>query len=1507
MKRFCIGLTLLAFLITALAVSNCGAQATSSEILLQRARTLESQNHLDLAARVWDQVLLSEPNSVEALTGLARYAEQQRNTKEAEQYLKRAKSIDPNAAIAPRSAGTTHRTIDASVLTPEQNSKLQEAAHLSADHKSEEAMQLYREVFKDKPPEGDYALAYYETLGGIPAERSTAVARLHEFAKRHPDDQRYALAVAKLLTYSPQSRAQGLRELEAIHGDDKINEATRLAWRQVLVWEKGNPAYEASVEQYLKRYSDTSLQSELGPVQPHRSAADIAKGNDEQAAYKALQQGNLPEAESMFEKLRVVYPSDPQPFLGLAFVRMKQERFAEAVDLLEAANARGAQKDKNIQQTLETARFWKQMQAGNTLLQEDRLEEASASFHQALLLRPDYPDAIRGVAGTLMKEGDFREAIPLYQKLISFNRDDGAAWKLWLDALQKSGNSAGVIAGAKTMPASVKSASTDDPEFIVILSAAYSAIGDTAQSRQLIQKAISLSGKSSSSASTQLQLASLLVQVGMISEATEMYVRLAEQTPDNPDVWSGLIAALHAADKDSQALAVSGRMPRLLFQQETKKADFLMLMASIYQSNGQLESAHRFLEQAAQLATQNGKQMPTNLQLQIAGLWLREKEYSKAAEAFDLVLRKNPENLDAWRGKLTALHEAHEDSKVVGEFYTMDPNLREQLTNDPAIAGLLASAYLAQGQKEIALQMIRRAAWRYESMRKPMPVDLQIQTCWILMDSSEDGNLDAELMALTARKDLNSEQTASIEQIWAAWSQKKAERMASLGEYHQALSVLYTARRAFPTNAVLRSAFANMLLRAGYTNRAFDDYASWGLAGGSENDYISGIGAAMATHELKTAEIWLQTALRLWPDDPKMLLTGAKVAAARGDYGRANKYYQSARIAAATAPPQYGSNTQPADNSQNQSQAVRELSNLLAPGDNRTRNNVAPTNYAQPKSGSLDELLYALPSSDTSSPNNNSGQPAAISSRNMSQPTPWESLPESNVVPSSPVKSNSPYLAPTSLGDNSIDGYLNGGSALSTQNHAERLQAINQKSTSLQYPNPSGNFYDSAPANRDSADFSSNMNGGASTPLTPGSGFRATPHSEVQSEIDAMYAQFSPYVGIGGFVGGRSGQSGFDHLIAQGSDLEASTTLGNEARLTGIIKPVFLDAGGPDTNTTLQLGTLPLGKSFSQLSASGVGAELQVATQNFGARLGVSPEGFLVSNFIGSVQFRPAGGPFQISVIRAPVRDTLLSFAGVRDPGTNQVWGGVVSNGASGTASWNMNNSGLYAEFGYQYITGDHVETNQRYDGTAGSYWRVLTKPYGALTVGLNFSAMHYDYNLRYFTFGQGGYFSPQSYFLFNVPISWKGTYHDRFEYSVDTSFGSQHFTEDSTPYYPLEVNSQAVALATRNGATNSLLLHPIPVLPKPIVPVVPVVPVTLYYPSQTVTSINYSLILKGGYRLDKNWFAGGFIDVNNARDYTSTSAGIYVRYQPRPVSLDTPLTENYLPRPDSIRGLILP
>jgi hypothetical protein len=401
--------------------------------------------------------------------------------------------------------------------------------------------------------------------------------------------------------------------------------------------------------------------------------------------------------------------------------------------------------------------------------------------------------------------------------------------------------------------------------------------------------------------------------------------------------------------------------------------------------------------------------------------------------------------------------------------------------------------------------------------------------------------------------------------------------------------------------------------------------------------------------------------------------------------------------------------------------------------------------------------------------------------------------------------------------------------------------------------------------------------GGASAPIN------RSPREEVEAEIAGMGAQLSPYVGSQTILRSRSGQAGFDRLLSQQTNLEASTTLGDSVRMTIIASPVVLDAGTPNSQATIQLGSLGLGTATSPMGASGVGAEVQVATQNFGARLGITPQGFPVENVMGGIQYRPGGGPILITAYRDPITDTLLSYAGVRDPGTGQVWGGVLANGVSGLGSWGTPASGIYGGLGYQYIIGTGVANNTREDVSVGSYWRIVTKETGALIVGINFSGMHYQKNLRYFTLGQGGYFSPQSYLLFNVPVHWQGSYHSRFEYSADASLGSQHFQEDSSPLFPLLPPPASTSPShSKIGSTIS------------------------YYPSMVSTGANYSMVLKSGYRLNANWLLGGFVDFNNTQNYVSKTFGFYVRYQFRPMPFNSSTSSGNLPDWNALRSLVL-
>jgi hypothetical protein len=270
--------------------------------------------------------------------------------------------------------------------------------------------------------------------------------------------------------------------------------------------------------------------------------------------------------------------------------------------------------------------------------------------------------------------------------------------------------------------------------------------------------------------------------------------------------------------------------------------------------------------------------------------------------------------------------------------------------------------------------------------------------------------------------------------------------------------------------------------------------------------------------------------------------------------------------------------------------------------------------------------------------------------------------------------------------------------------------------------------------------------------------------------------------------------------------------LGYNARLTIVAKPVFLDSGQADGNSviTVQEATTsgtslvqipqPLGTDTTtngpaistgggippQQNAAGIGGELQLSFPHLSIAGGVTPYGFLVNTFTGRFQWKPGNGPFTFNFIRDSIKDTQLSYAGLRDPGSSSlsfpgnIWGGVISNQGGVQYSRGDAESGFYLGLGGQYLTGYKVENNIRIDGSGGAYWRLLTKPeYGNLSIGANFFGMHYSHNESAFTYGMGGYFSPQAYFLANVPFTWVGHSGTRWHYNILGSLGVQAFQLD--------------------------------------------------------------------------------------------------------------------------------
>jgi hypothetical protein len=326
-------------------------------------------------------------------------------------------------------------------------------------------------------------------------------------------------------------------------------------------------------------------------------------------------------------------------------------------------------------------------------------------------------------------------------------------------------------------------------------------------------------------------------------------------------------------------------------------------------------------------------------------------------------------------------------------------------------------------------------------------------------------------------------------------------------------------------------------------------------------------------------------------------------------------------------------------------------------------------------------------------------------------------------------------------------------------------------------------------------------------------------------------------------------------------------------RLTAITRPVFLNSGVLGTSGSAPtyapyLGTLPANTTNApaQQFSNGVGGELQLTTRNFGVAAGYTPYDFLVRNVTGRVRWDLLGGHLSLFGNREPVKDTQLSYAGLRDPGVSAafgpIWGGVIA--TTGGMRLNIKNtssgSGFYVSGEGGVLTGRHVLDNRRFGGMAGAYFRVRNWPgYGSLTLGGAFYGMHYAHNEAGLTYGQGGYFSPRYYVLASVPITFNGAYRTNFHYAVTAALGMRTFEQDLAPFYPLDPVLQASFVPCGSAQVPSYNCG--------------------QYPVTVTTGFNYSVNAEAAYRFADHWYGGGFLSSNNTNNYNDVSGGFFFRY----------------------------
>lgn len=294
----------------------------------------------------------------------------------------------------------------------------------------------------------------------------------------------------------------------------------------------------------------------------------------------------------------------------------------------------------------------------------------------------------------------------------------------------------------------------------------------------------------------------------------------------------------------------------------------------------------------------------------------------------------------------------------------------------------------------------------------------------------------------------------------------------------------------------------------------------------------------------------------------------------------------------------------------------------------------------------------------------------------------------------------------------------------------------------------------------------------------------------------------------------HSGSEGTSALNEFGVPIEASFSPWYTGTARIDIAPVFVDAGTPANGNLGRFGSNPLtypinlgAPAAGDQSASGVGIAGSYTLGDFYGQLGTTPLGFPVTNLIGDVAYTPKflGGTMSVRIEgqRQAVTDSVLSYAGTRANfsrsnivapgafGTNTLWGGVVKTGPHVSVFYDNQSVGAYAGAGYSWLDGTNVASNTAVDALIGAYFRPWKTDDWALRVGVSLYYTGYDKNLDGFSYGQGGYFSPQDFEGLGFPIEFTG-HTGPWSYLASTTLGVQHFNADTSPTFPNNPNAQA-------------------------------------------------------------------------------------------------------------------
>lgn len=356
---------------------------------------------------------------------------------------------------------------------------------------------------------------------------------------------------------------------------------------------------------------------------------------------------------------------------------------------------------------------------------------------------------------------------------------------------------------------------------------------------------------------------------------------------------------------------------------------------------------------------------------------------------------------------------------------------------------------------------------------------------------------------------------------------------------------------------------------------------------------------------------------------------------------------------------------------------------------------------------------------------------------------------------------------------------------------------------------------------------------------------------------------------VAGTLRSRSGDAGLGRLDLVQTPIEGRKTIEDIGQVSVKVTPVVASAGQVSQSARARSGTLGLDATGVAAAPSqndaGVGVAVGLKTRTLTVDVGTTPVGFAVSDVVGGLRYIDEfaqGLTLTVDASRRAVTDSLLSFAGATDARTGRVWGGVRTTGVRTQVAWEQADVGVYGYGGLHAVTGQQVASNSRFELGAGSFWQAQRLDDSQVGIGMNLGYQHYRRNLSGYTWGHGGYFSPQHLLALTVPVNWLGR-SGRLSWGLQGSAGLQAYREDAAPYFPTDGAAQASleSLAAQQRVPSAV------------------------YASRTDSGMVLNLGGAMEYQLTRHLDIGTRLGLERAAQYTQSSGSIYLRLSLEPRS----------------------